>query len=199
MKKTATVLLLIIATLSFIQVEKATADQPSNPNIKSIWIKEDGNIEPSSAPIQHTGNVYSLTSDITNCNFTIQRNNIVLNGAGFSLKGPGEEISDLAAVSLICTNVTVFNLTISGWHIGVLGIYDGNIIQSNKFTRNYRDIEVYADNYLITGNQIGPQRLKGNNITVTKNQISVGDYQTGFWISNCTNLKLKQTTSHLPN
>jgi len=191
MKKTAVALLILIATLSVIHFESAYADTAGTANITPIYIEEDGSIEPSTAPIQRTGNIYSLTDNIYNCNITIQRNNIIFNGAGFSLQGPGENSSNLAAVSLTCTNVTVFNLTISDWSIGVLGVYDSNVIQSCKFSNNRHDVEVYANSYLITGNQIGSQRIKGNNITVSKNQITIGNYQTGFWLSNCTGLKIE--------
>jgi nitrous oxidase accessory protein NosD len=189
MKKTTVALLILIAVLSVTQFESSNAEV--SDVIMPIYINADGSIEPSTAPIQHSGNVYSLTDNIQNSNITIQCNNIILNGAGFSLQGLGENSSNLAAVSLTCTNVTVFNFTISDWNTGVLGVYDNNTIQSNIFSNNHIDVAVYANDYLITGNQIGPQRIVGDNVTVSKNQIILGDYQTGFWITNCTNLKIE--------
>jgi hypothetical protein len=191
MKKTAAALIILIATLSVIQFETAYADTSDTANITPIYIKEDGSVEPSTAPIQHEGNVYNLTDNIQNANITIQCNNIILNGEGFNLKGPGNDLNNLVAISMNCTNVTVFNFTISNWNTGVLGIYDNNTIQSNIFSNNNYDVAVYADDYLITGNQIGYQRIVGNNVTVSKNQITLGDHQTGFWITNCTNLKIE--------
>jgi hypothetical protein len=191
MKKPLAVLLILIASLSLSATQFETSKADASPVITPIYIRADGSIEPATAPIQHTDNVYSLTDNIQNSNITIQCNNIILNGAGFSLQGPGNDTHNLAAIRLNCTNVTVFNLTISDWNIGVLGVYDSNIIQSNKFYNNNRDVEVYASNYLITGNHIGPQRLVGKNITVSKNQISLGKYQTGFWLTNCSTLKIE--------
>jgi len=191
MKKTAAALIILIATLSVIQFETANADTAGTTNITPIYIKEDGSVEPSTAPIQHEGNVYNLTDNIQNANITIQCNNIILNGAGFNLQGPGNDLNNLVAISMNCTNVTVFNFTISNWNTGVLGIYDNNTIQSNIFSNNHINVAVYANDYLITGNQIGYQRIVGDNVTVSKNQITLGDHQTGFWITNCTNLKIE--------
>lgn len=191
MKKTAAALIILFATLLVIQFETAYADTAGTANIIPIYIKEDGSVEPSTAPIQHEGNVYSLTENIQNANITIQCNNIILNGAGFNLQGPGENSSNLAAVSLTCTNVTVFNFSITGWGVGVLGVNDNNTIQSNIFLTNHYDVAVYASNYMITGNQIGPQRIVGDFVTVSKNQIKLGDHQTGFWITNCTALTIE--------
>jgi len=191
MKKTIATMLILIAVLSVMTFETGNAEQLDSTDVTPIYIRADGSIEPSTAPIQHEADIYSLTDNIQNYNLTIQRNNIILNGAGFNLQGPGENSNNLAAVSLTCTNVTVFNLTISDWNIGVLGVYDSNIIQSSKFADNHYDVAVYANNYLITGNQIGPQRIKGNNITVSKNQIALCDYQIGFGLTNCTGLKIE--------
>lgn len=191
MKKTSAALIILFATLLVIQFETAYADTAGTANITPIYIKEDGSVEPSTAPILHEGNVYSLTENIQSANITIQCNNIILNGAGFNLQGPGNDLNNLVAISMNCTNVTVFNFTISNWNTGVLGIYDNNTIQSNIFSNNSINVAVYANDYLITGNQIGYQRIVGNNVTVSKNQITLGDHQTGFWITNCTNLKIE--------
>jgi hypothetical protein len=181
---------------------EAIAYTLEEPEVVPIYIKADGSIEPSTAPIQHTESIYTLTDNIKNHNITIQCNNIILDGAGFNLQGPGREKYNIAAVNMACTNVTVFNFHIFDWNIGVLGTYDNNTIQSNIFSNNIHDVAVYANNYMITGNHIGPERIVGNNITVSQNQIALGAYECGFWITNCTALKIvsnnitfdKQTT-----
>jgi hypothetical protein len=54
----------------------------------------------------------------------------------------------------------------------------------NNFTNNGYDVAVYANNYNVTANFLGAERIVGNNNVISQNEISLGDYQTGFWISN---------------
>lgn len=190
MKKVLASLLILFVVLSAMMLDVSRANSLNPSNVSPIYIRSDGSIEPSTAPIQHTGSIYTLTDNIQNCNITIQRNNIILDGAGFSLQGL-RDIYNLAAISMTCTNVTVFNFNISDWNLGILGVYDNNTIQSNYFSNNNLDVAVYASNYKIIGNRIGPERIVGNNNIISQNQIVLGDYETGFWITNCTALKIE--------
>ena len=191
MKKALVSLLILFVVLSALRLDVSRAN-PLNPSdVSPIYIRSDGSIEPSTAPIQHNGSIYTLTDNIQNCNITIQRNNIILNGSGLNLQGPGREIYNMAAIYLACTNVTIFNFHILNWSLGVIGAFDNNTIQSNYFSNNIYDVAVYASNYKIIGNQIGPERIVGNNNTISQNQIVLGDHATGFWITNCTKLKIE--------
>ena len=51
-----------------------------------IYIKEDGSIDPATAPIQRNVNIYSFMSDISGHQVCIQCDNITLDGNGFALK-----------------------------------------------------------------------------------------------------------------
>jgi hypothetical protein len=189
MKKTFVALLVLFAVLSTLSLDVSRAIPSSI--VSPIYIRSDGSIEPSTAPIRHNGNIYTLNDNIEEGNITIQRNNIILDGAGFKLQGPGMDVFNVAAISLNCINVTIFNFFITNWNIGILGVFDSNTIQSNHFSNNYYDVAVYANNYKIIGNQIGAERIVGNNNTVSQNQITVGDHETGFWITNCHELKIE--------
>jgi hypothetical protein len=191
MKKALASLLILFAVLSALWLDVSRANFLNPYNVSPIYIRSDGSIEPSTAPIQHTGSIYSLTDNIQNCNITIQCNNIILDGSGFNLQGPGREIYNMAAMCMACINVTIFNFHIFNWSLGVLGAFDNNTIQSNYFYNNIYDIAVYASNYRVIGNQIGPERIVGNYNTISQNQIVLGDYETGFWITNCTALKIE--------
>jgi len=114
---------------------------------------------------------------------TVLRNNIVLDGQGFTLQGSGAYAGQ-EAINLTCSNVTVENFYISGWQIGVLGAFDGNVIGSNNFTDNWQDVAVYANNYLVTGNYLCSERIVGDNNVISENVISLGDDESGFWISS---------------
>src|SRR3989304_3190110 len=54
-----------------------------------VYIRSDGTVEPSMVPIQKVGNVYTFTNDLLNYSIIVQRDNIVIEGAGFMLQGNG--------------------------------------------------------------------------------------------------------------
>ncbi|MDG6221817.1 MAG: NosD domain-containing protein [Candidatus Bathyarchaeota archaeon] len=105
---------------------------------QSIIIKSDGSIT-GTDKIEHDGDYYYLTDDINVSNFTlgifagitVQRDNIILDGKGFSIQNNASFSSgiDLSGRS----NVTLQNLNIIGFCIG-LYMFDGtsnNIIVEN--------------------------------------------------------------------
>jgi hypothetical protein len=57
----------------------------------TIYIRADGSIDPPQAPIQRNGDIYTLTSNITSGNdgIIIERNNMTLDGAGYTVQGIG--------------------------------------------------------------------------------------------------------------
>jgi len=66
---------------------------PASPVAEgTIYIRADGSVEPSTAPIQHSGNVYTLTGNIHG-SIVVERNNVVIDGAGFTLQGTGADDS----------------------------------------------------------------------------------------------------------
>lgn len=81
----------------------------------TIYILQNGSINPPSAPIQRNGDVYVIVSNIED-NIVVQRDNIILDGAGHFLIGSEQGAGiDLYSVD----NVTVVNLKINGFNIGV--------------------------------------------------------------------------------
>lgn len=56
----------------------------------AIYVKASGNLEPSNAPISKNGDVYTVTDNVSansTSGIVIERNNTVLEGAGFALNG----------------------------------------------------------------------------------------------------------------
>jgi len=84
----------------------------------ALYIKADGSIEPSTAPIQREGETYTLTSNITSdvSGIVVERDNIVLNGGNHPIVGGtsgfGVDVSNK-------NNVTVRNMLIQGFEIGI--------------------------------------------------------------------------------
>ena len=59
--------------------------------IGTIYIRADGSIDPPTAPIQRDGDIYTLTGNINSDTdgIVIERNNMTLDGAGYTLQGTG--------------------------------------------------------------------------------------------------------------
>jgi len=177
--------LFISAALVGTQTQVGTAT-PSD----SICILIDGTVTPSTAPIRQCGDTYQLTGNIIFQPIIVLKNNIVLDGRGYMLQGKGLG-NGLATISLTSTGVTVKNFQINDYEVGVLGVYDGNRIEANAFTRVHYDIAVYADNYEITQNYLNYVRIVGSNVHVYENDIQVPDYGTAFWLTNSTNIVIE--------
>ena len=105
-------------------------------NLPNITIRADGTIEPQDVPIQRIGNIYSLTDDIVNHTLRIQRDNLVIDGAGHKIQGvinaaEGMVLQDRSNVTLKNMEVTRFwnsisvtscsNITITGNKVTNIG------------------------------------------------------------------------------
>lgn len=137
-----TMLLTSMLTLPFnIQTAKA---EPG-----TIYIRADGSVDPPTAPISTIDNVtYTFTGNIINSSVIVKRNNMVLDGAGYTLDGETLSLEDVSNVTVKRTDITnndygirisssSYN-TISGNHItgsrvlGIWAVYSYN----NTFTGN---------------------------------------------------------------
>jgi len=74
--------------LQFVKVAEANIMSPLPPLVK-VYIKSDGNVEPSKKAIQRLENIYVFTNNLLNHSIEVQRNNIVIDGNGLTLKGVG--------------------------------------------------------------------------------------------------------------
>jgi len=171
---------LLITVVGEVQLINSASAQAST----FVTIKADGSITPPTAPIAPVGDIFKITDNLNNSCLVVERNDIVIDGQGFTLQGRGFEADGSVAIKLTCTNVTVANFHISGWQVGIQGFFDNNTIINNNFTDNHHDIAVYANNYRILGNNLGPERIAGYNNIISQNQITLENYDTGFWITN---------------
>jgi len=87
----------------------------------TVYIRADGSIEPSDAPIVTYDNIiYTLTGNITSSEkgIVVERDNIVIDGAGYTVQGTGEDPDkgvDLSRRS----NVTIKNIIIIMFKAGI--------------------------------------------------------------------------------
>ncbi len=74
------VLILIFSALVFFL-------SPQGSTRPRVFIRANGNVEPSSAPIERNGDNYAFIGDV-HAELVVERNDIVIDGAGYTLYGP---------------------------------------------------------------------------------------------------------------
>ena len=201
--KTSLTLTLIHALLFLAIAGTLFLNSAAAQTFTAITIKADGSIDPPSAPITKAGNVYALTSDMEG-SITVEKFDIVLDGAGHSLQGNGtgrgiQIFNPYNATIISSYDVTVKNFNLKGFEEGidVFG-YWGNIISGVIITQNnvaendvgirFSSYERYSNNTIngnsITSNnrgvvmEMGHQGIESGNI-ICQNQIANND--VGMW------------------
>jgi parallel beta-helix repeat protein len=144
-------------------------------------IQSDGNVNPSTAPIHREGNVYSFSSDIVGYTVAVERDNVVLDGAGYTLTGLG------ASTGIFLKNrieVTVRNLKITNFTYGIRlfaedfmgGISTNNTLSNNILGNNKYGIYMsYSSNNVLRNNQMSNNR---NNFWIMGGFLT--DTQSGY-------------------
>jgi hypothetical protein len=130
---------------------------------KPIYIRNDGSVEPSTAPLQRVGNTYTFTNNIKNT-IEIQRPNIILDGNGFFLTKPAVNteglmmpIGWLPGVHIAdISNVTITNIAFEGCVTGITAENSSSItINHNTIRETLTGIVVSSSSYVsIVGNDI---------------------------------------------
>ncbi len=174
----------------------------------TIRINSDGSLEPADAPIQRNGDVYTFTDDV-NASIVVDRDNVVIDGAGYTLQGtyngtrtddwvvgegPNQETSTVPwtigvdVASRGRYNLTVRNLNIKNFYIGMYIWSTNNTITGNSVTDNIVGILLSGDHNTITSNYIANNEegiffgvnTPGNeplNIVLTRNSFVDNDVQ----------------------
>jgi parallel beta-helix repeat protein len=123
----------LIGTLAFsFEVQRVEASG-------TIYIRADGSIDPPTAAITTADNItYVLTGNITSDanGIVVERNNIILDGAGHMIEGTraaGFEGIDISGIS----NVTVKSVNVKWFFIGSLLHYSSNVkLRNNTLAEN---------------------------------------------------------------
>jgi parallel beta-helix repeat protein len=136
-------------------VNLAEANMMPIPPTLHIYINSDGNVEPSTAAIQKVGNVYTFMNDLTNSTITVQRDNIVIDGNGFTISTPytgshtGITVQDRS-------NVTIRNVYVSQFGVGILLFNSSrSVVTGNRFNTTICVYVLMGSSYnQITGNKM---------------------------------------------
>ncbi|MCW4019402.1 MAG: right-handed parallel beta-helix repeat-containing protein [Candidatus Bathyarchaeota archaeon] len=129
-------LLLFSATAATLLIDLCSAN-PFASNITAFTILPDGSLDPKGAPFTRQGDVYTFKGSMrrfspwpTIYNFhyiVIQRDNIVLDGAGYILEGAKTE--GQAGIQLTnCNNVTIKNVEIRDFTFGISAINSSKVV-----------------------------------------------------------------------
>jgi parallel beta-helix repeat protein len=190
---TFTIVLMLFSVTLFVGSTRSVVAQGTT------YIRSDGSVDPETAPIQRVGDTYTFTGNIfapigvlDRSGIVVERDNIVLDGAGYSLRGVG----DGAGVNVTSrSNATIKNLEIKKFAVGVV-IWESsnNTIFGSTMTQNDVGIGLWqSSNIEISGNIIFANNGTGIAISgssalnsavgnyVANNRIGIG---FGFGTSN---------------
>jgi len=123
----------------------------------TIYIRADGLVYPSDAPIHRDGNVYTLTGNV-NDSIVVQRDNIEIDGAGlYIIEGP----DDYASIGINLTgrsNIIITKIKeIKAFGYGIFLNMSSNIVLSENTVTANKVRGIYlseSSNCSITGNNI---------------------------------------------
>jgi parallel beta-helix repeat protein len=179
----------IMLTLLFMGILSLTFDiQPVEAPYPIIYIKADGSIDPSTANITSLDNVtYTFTADI-NASIVVEKNNTVVDGAGYTVQGIGSGNGiDLSYTN----NVTLKNVEVTNFTHGIyLSHSSNNTVTGNTASSNSGNgiYLISSSNNTVTGNNVSSNGYDGiylgssSNNTVTGNTASNNDY--GIYLFN---------------
>jgi parallel beta-helix repeat protein len=123
----------------------------------TIYIKSDGSVDPSTAPIQRVGDVYTFTGNISET-IEVQKSSVTIDGNGYTLQGSG----DYGFYLYDRDYVTIKNTNVVGFFNGIDIFHSRDcMISGNNITNNYNGISVH---FFGNGNTI-----RDNNITDNTN------------------------------
>jgi len=149
----------------------------------TVYIRADGSVDPLSAPILRFGDLYTLTDNIygSGGGIVVQRSNIVVDGAGYTVQGSGEAYNSIGVDLSGISNVTIRNMKITAFGYGVrIDSSSFNRILGNNITNNKNGAIMFSDSSFnnISGNDIvnngywcvnlqdsSSNSISGNNIT----------------------------------
>ncbi len=177
MKRFALTLILLLFLCSVLVSFPRISPVKASPDI--IYIRANGAVDPPTANITSSDNVtYTLTDNIFNSSIVVERNNIVIDGANYTLRGTGIETGiNLTGRS----NVTVQNMEIRNFSFGVYLYSSSSItVTGNKIVNNTGDgiyLRYSSDNNftenVMTDNDGGILLFQLNNNTrIVKNNIT---------------------------
>ena len=160
MKRKALALIIMLSFLfSVISITQSTNSAYANINpspILQISIKSDGSIEPSTVPIKRVDNVYTFTNNIVNSTIEVNCDNIVIDGANFTLQGHNDYFYTGIYLKERSKDITIKNIKMLGFHTGIRTSFASNIIVTGNIIKSVQglDFSVNSSNNQFVGNTL---------------------------------------------
>ena len=171
MRKLSTFLLILLlcsvwVTILNIGVVKAQS---------TIYIRADGSVE-GTDKIQRDGDIYTLTDNIVNQSMMVERDNTMIDGAGYTLEGGHIWLENRI-------NVTIKNMQITNSDEGIriMGLCKNNTISGNNIT------DISGGNAIFVTFGASNTTISGNNIT--GNGVGIYVYMSGGTIISENNIE----------
>jgi len=154
---------LIVTLLLFIGVSSIVFEADRAEASGTVYIKADGSVDPSTAPIKRDGDIYTITDHIYG-EIVVERSNILIDGNACTLQGSGYPSTGIYLFDV--SNVTIKNSNIQGFRIGIhLNSTSHNVLCGNNMKNN--DFAVWLD--------------YSSNNTVSRNNMKNND--NGIWLA----------------
>jgi len=178
-----TILVLTFSMLLKFQVVKAEPE--------TIYIRANGLVEGSDKIVTVDNVTYTFIGNITD-SIVIERNNIIIDGAGKTVQGTG--VYPSTGINLHeRTNVTISNAQIKNFYFGIrLGSSSNNSISGNNITNNQDGMYLdWSYNNTIIGNNITANNDIGFYLHCSSNNSIIGNNITNNWrgiyLDHCSN------------
>ncbi len=173
--KTIAVATIVVLVSTVLLTGKATAAIA----MQTVFINPDGSVTPDSVPIQRSGNTYVFTGDVYAC-LIVNKSEVVIDGAGYTLRGeldetqgdlwigqgPNAEMNETApytmgidAASGSVTGLTIKNLNIRDFSIGMYIRTTNNMVSGNAVVGNIVGVLLSGSNNDIIGNYIADNEM----------------------------------------
>jgi parallel beta-helix repeat protein len=174
------VLFSLLVGVQFVGLAKANIMPFPTPQ-PAFTIRSDGSVDPPTAPIQRNREIYTLTDNINGHTIVIERDNVILDGGGYTLQGNGN------STGVFVNNrngVTVRNMEIRNYLYGIRLLTDyyarvntgnHNISGNNLADNNYGIFFGQCSNNVLRDNQ-----MNGNNVSLSISFGALGDKLASF-------------------
>jgi len=171
----------------------------------TVYIKADGSVDPPTAPIQRDGSTYTFTDNIYD-SIVIENDNIVVDGAGYTLQGPGAANASRGVSFFDRTDIIIKNANIKGFWSGIyFELASYNDVSGNNITDNTIGIKLIgSSNNIISGNNI-TNNMSGIDVgygssynDISGNNITNGYYGIElYYSSNYTRISGNNIANHI--
>jgi parallel beta-helix repeat protein len=156
----------------------------------TIYIRADGSVDPPTAPIQRDGDTYTFTDNIYD-SIVVQRSNIIIDGAGYMLQGPSDNVAIGFNVSAI-NNVVIKRVIVKNFYEGFRLVHSSNItLQGNTIVNNGHGVvlESSSSNNISVNNithnaGMGIDLIYSLNNSITRNTVINSSEGVSLWGSS---------------